>query len=217
MDIDLDTSLSGDSSVSAEAWLALPLTLPLDGDSTTGADADVIWTVTSAFLADTSLSGALTALFDATFSAPGEAQLGATPTLIPGYQAPIRYQPPCRNSPAGKMILEQVDFFQVDGRTRAQGIVPGDLQLKVFLNEAQVDWPLVSGSGIQNVRVTAGRVYWTEFSSGYYSVRFYPNMVGTWRVLVTYPDQDQAISLTYDVAPQYAPPPSGMKASTLRR
>lgn len=217
MDIDLDTSLSGASSVSAEAWLALPLTLPLDGDSTTGADADVIWTVTSAFLAGSSISGDLTASFRAIFSAPGEAQLGANLTLIPGYQAPIRYQPPCRTSPTGKMILEQVDFFLVDGRTRAQGLVPGDLQLKVFLNDAQVDWPLVSGAGIQNVRVTAGRVYWTEFSSGYYSIRFYPNMAGTWRVIVTYPDQDQAISLSYDVAPQYAPPPSGMRASLLRR
>jgi len=147
----------------------------------------------------------------------GNSSLVGSVVVDLGYPAPVRYQPPCRLAPSGRLVLEQVDLFLADGKTRAQDVTQADLQLRVFLNGTQVDWPLVSGQGVQDTRVTAGRVYWTEFSAGFYDIRFFPNRVGTWRVVLTYPAHDQAISLSYDVAPQYQSTPSGMSTSFFRR
>lgn len=174
-------------------------------------------------LIDASLSGSSTvspellAGYRLGSALPGSAVLFGSVLVTPGYQAPVRYQPSCRSTPSGVMIQEQVDLFLEDGKTRAQGVVPADLQLKIFLDGSQVDWPLLSGVGINDPRVTAGRVYWSEFTTGFYYVRFFPNRVGTWRLVITYPAKDQAVSLSYAVSPQYASPPLGMRASFLRR
>ena len=147
----------------------------------------------------------------------GSSLLTSYLTVSPGYQAPVRYLPPCRTIQSGRMILDQVDLFLSDGKTRSQEVIPSDLQLKLFLNGSQVDWPLVSGVGIQDVRITSGRVYWTEFTTGYYNIRFYPNILGVWRVVITYSANDQVVSLSYDVIPQVSASISGMKSSFIRR
>lgn len=257
-DLDLDTSLSGDSSVSAEAWAAYDLTSSLNGDSSVQADlldtlsstaflagdsslsgtpsvgyalnaslsgdsstvagADVITLLTSALMADSTITANPVASYAGSFTGLGASSLASDLTVIQGYPAPVRYVPPCRTVASGRMILDQVDLFLGDGKTRAQGVRISDLQLRVFLNGAQVDWPLVSGSGVQDPRVTAGKVYWTEFSSGFYNLRFFPNQLGNWRVIITYPTHDQASSFTYDVVQQVSPPPgSGMRTSFIRR
>lgn len=121
-----------------------------------------------------------------------------------GTPAPVRYQAPARMVASGRMLQEQVDLFLGDGITRAQDVATSGLELRVYLNGTQLSWPLVSGTGIPDVRVSAGKVYWTEFSAGFYNIRFFPNAIGLWRVLVTYPAHDQAVSLSYDVVAQVA-------------
>lgn len=148
----------------------------------------------------------------------GLSGLSATPTVSLGVQSPIRYQSASRTVNVSKLVLDQVDFFVTDGKTRSQGVTIGDLNLKLFFNGSQVEWPLVSGSSVQDLQVTAGQVYWTEFLTGFYTIRFFPNVVGSWRVILTYPAHDQAVSLSYDVSlPSFVPFSSGIHTSFIRR
>ncbi len=147
----------------------------------------------------------------------GSSAVGADLTVVTGYAAPVRYNPSPRTVQAGRMVLDQVDLFLGDEKTRSQGVIPDNLLLRVYVGSTQLAWPLVSGVGVPDVQVAAGRVYWTEFSAGFYNVRFYPNMVGAWRVLLTYPAYDQAVSLSYDVVPQGAPGGLGLRSSFIRR
>lgn len=130
----------------------------------------------------------------------------------------INYMPPARDVPAGRMVLEQVDLFIGDNETRSTGVVPADLQLVTHAGPNVLAWTLGSGVGIPDVRVAAGKVYWTEFSPGYYNIRFFPNVVGLWRVILTYPAFNQARSFTYNVvAPGAGTPGIGFKASFVKR
>lgn len=148
----------------------------------------------------------------------GSSTVGASLTVVTGYAAPVRYNPPPRSVPTGRMVLDQVDLFEVDGKTRSQGVVEANLLLRIYVGATQLSWPLVSGVGVSDVQVAAGRVYWSEFSTGFYNIRFFPNMLGLWRVLLTYPAFDQATSLTYDVVPQGGVPGGlGLRASFIRR
>ena len=148
----------------------------------------------------------------------GSSTVGATLTVVTGFAAPVRYSPPSRTVQAGRMVLDQVDLFLADGKTRSQGVLPSNLLLRVFTGATALAWPLVSGVGVQDVQVAAGKVYWTEFSTGFYNIRFFPNMVGSWRVLLTYPAFDQAVSLSYEVVPQAGVPGGlGLRSSFVRR
>lgn len=134
------------------------------------------------------------------------------------YEAPIRYQDPARIVPSGKMILENVNLFLGDGKTRVIEVSVAELQLKVFCNSDEVDWPLISGVGINDIRVTAGKVYWTEISPGFYNIRFFPSVLGLWRLILTYRSYNQAVSLTYDVVPKITGNLStGVKTSFFKR
>jgi hypothetical protein len=148
----------------------------------------------------------------------GTSTFGSDLTVVTGFAAPVRYNPSPRSVQAGRMVLDQVDLFDADGKTRSQGVTHDNLLLRVYAGATQLSWPLVSGVGVQDVQVAAGRVYWTELSTGFYHIRFFPNMVGPWRVLLTYPAFDQATSLSYDVVPQAGVPGGlGLRASFIRR
>lgn len=188
----------------------------LEGDS--GLGSDLSFFPYASLGGDSDLSPDLIASFQVRTALSGDAGVTSSLQVNPGYAAPVLYQAPARACSSGKLVLDQVDLFLGDGITRAQDVVPTDLQLRVYLNGEQLNWPLVTGVGIPDVRVTAGKVYWTEFSTGFYSIRFFPNAVGTWRVLLTYPAHNQAVSLSYAVAPQvrndYG---TGMRATFIRR
>lgn len=148
----------------------------------------------------------------------GTSSGSAALNIVTGYAAPVNYVSPARTIQANRMVLDQVDLFLVDGKTRAQDVLVSGLEVRVYLNGAQVSWPAISGAGIPDVRVSSGKIYWTEFSAGFYSIRFYPNMLGLWRILITYPARDQTVSLSYDVVAQAATVGSvGIRASFVRR
>ena len=193
--IDLSVVLSGSSSLGAHASEAFAI--GLGGSSSFSAHARVKYTARARF--------------------DGSSGLVAEPTVSLGVQSPIRYQSPSRSVNVSKLVLDQVDLFRPDGKTRSQGVTIADLNLKLFFNGSQVSWPLVNGATVQDLQVTAGQVYWTEFLSGFYTVRFFPNVIGSWRVLLTYPLYDQAVSLSYDVAlPTFVPVSSGIRASFIK-
>ena len=197
-DIDLNVVLSGDSSFEANGVEHLVLGTTLSGNSSTIIRAGVKYTARSEF--------------------SGSSGLVATPTVSLGIQSPIRYQPASRTVSVSKLVFDQVDLFLSDGKTRSQGVPVASLNLKLFFNGSRIEWPLVSGTGVQDLQVTAGRVYWTEIESGFYTLRFFPNVIGAWRVLLTYPVYDQAVSLSYDVArPTAVPVSSGIRTSFLKQ
>lgn len=195
--IDLSVSLSGVSSIAAGAGAKFASRLNVIGSSSVTTAAGVKYTARTTFV--------------------GSSGLVATPTVSLGVQSPIRYQPAPRTVTVSRLVLDQVDLFMPDGHTRSQGITVGDLNLKLFFNGSQIEWPLVSGTGVQDLQVTAGKIYWTEFLTGFYTLRFFPNIVGAWRILLTYPVYDQAVSLSYDVVqPTSVPIFSGIRASFIR-
>jgi len=193
-DVDLSVALTGNSSIEAHGVEHLVLRATLSGGSSTTIRAGVKYTARSQFV--------------------GSSGLVSTPTVSLGVQSPIRYQPASRIVSVSKLVFDQVDLFRPDGKTRAQGVLVGDLNLKLFFKGTRIEWPLISGTNVQDLQVTAGQVYWTEFETGFYNLRFYPNVIGAWRILLTYPVYDQAVSLSYDVAqPTFVPISSGIRAS----
>jgi len=213
--IDLSVALSGNSSLESHASEAFAIAF--GGSSSIGASAGVRLASRFSVAGSSSVTTAAGVKYTARTTFEGSSGLVATPTVNLGVQSPIRYQPAPRTVNVSRLVLDQVDLFMPDGHTRSQGVTVGDLNLKIFFNGSQIEWPLVSGTGIQDLQVTAGRVYWTEFLTGFFTLRFFPNVVGAWRILLTYPVYDQAVSLSYDVAqPTSVPISSGIRASFVR-
>jgi hypothetical protein len=214
--IDLSVVLSGSSSLDTHASEAFAI--GLGGSSSFSAHARVKYAGRTNLVGSSSFSAHAGVKYTARARFDGSSGLVPEPTVSLGVQSPIRYQPPSRNVNVSRLVLDQVDFFRPDGKTRSQGVTVADLNLKLFFNGSQVSWPLVNGATVQDLQVTAGQVYWTEFLSGFYTVRFFPNVIGSWRILLTYPLYDQAVSLAYDVAlPTFVPVSSGIRASFIKR
>jgi hypothetical protein len=115
---------------------------------------------------------------------------------------------------SNQVVYDQADFFQTDGYTRVVGLVPANIVSEMYFNNETLPWPLVSGVGVPDAQVVSGRLYWQEIGSGPYSVRFRPNAVGFWRVLMTYPVGTQILAQSFDVlAGTGVTVPSGMKAT----
>lgn len=117
-----------------------------------------------------------------------------------------------------QVILDQADFFQLDGFTRVVGLQPSDLTLQLFFQNQLQPWPLIIGSGVTDALVKSGSVYWNEVpgSPGIYNVRFRPNTTGYWRLLITYAAGTQIMGQDYDVVTQTPVVESGLKASFVK-
>lgn len=98
-------------------------------------------------------------------------------------------------------VFDQADFFQSDGFTRVTGLTPVQLTSAIFFNNVLQPWPLASGAAITDVQVASGHVYFNEIPAapGYYNVRFRPNAVGYWRLVLVYTVGQQIVVQDYDV------------------
>jgi hypothetical protein len=119
---------------------------------------------------------------------------------------------------ANQTVADQADFFQSDGFTRVTGLTPAQLLCQLFYDNQLQAWPFVSGAGLTDTQIASGNVYWLEVpgSPGIYSVRFRPNSIGYWRLLITYTAGQQIEGQDYDVV---AAPPTvdtGLKASFVK-
>lgn len=106
-----------------------------------------------------------------------------------------------RLTPNNLVVFDQADFFEGNGFTRLTGLVVGQLGSGLFFNNVLQPWPLVSGSLVTDALAVSAKVYWTEIPSapGYYSVRFRPNGVGYWRLVLTYAAGTQTLIFDHDV------------------
>jgi len=73
--------------------------------------------------------------------------------------------------------------------------------LVIFANNAVVAWPIADGTNIPDSSVASGTVYFNEIpgSPGYYSVRFFPDRVGFWRLDFRVTALGQEIIKEYDI------------------
>lgn len=119
---------------------------------------------------------------------------------------------------ANQVVLDQVDFFESDGFTRAVGLTPSDLISEIFRDNVIQPWPLISGLSTTDAQVAAGSVYFNEVPGqpGFYNVRFRPNAVGFWRNLLTYTAGTQISAQDFDVVRQPPLVESGLKSSFIK-
>lgn len=117
-----------------------------------------------------------------------------------------------------QVVFDQADFFEPDGFTRKTGLGLTDLTHEVFFENDLMPWPLVDGSAVSDAQVTSGKVYWHEVpgSPGFYNVRWRPNAIHYWRLLITYTAGTQIMAQDYDVVAQVPAAETGLRASFTR-
>lgn len=117
--------------------------------------------------------------------------------------------------PINRVVVDQADIFAPDDFTRITGLGVANLVARLFYNNQLVPWTLTDGVAVTDAMVATGVVLFNEIvgSAGYYSVRFRPNAVGFWRLLVDYPVGSRTIGLGFDVVPELPLVASGLKAS----
>lgn len=117
-----------------------------------------------------------------------------------------------------RVVYSQVDFFQVDGFTRVTGLSSSTLSLNIFFNNLPQPWAFVNGLTVTDAQVVSGSVYFNEIpgSPGYYNVRWRPNALGYWRVIITYSIGLQIEAQDFDIIQTSLPADGGLSASFIR-
>jgi hypothetical protein len=117
-----------------------------------------------------------------------------------------------------QVVYDQVDFFQSDDFTRVPGLTPSSLVLQVFFENVPQPWPLVNGLPTTDAQVASGNVYFNEIagSPGFYTVRWRPNAIGYWRLIITYTAGQQIDGQDYDVVSSVPTVESGLSASFIK-
>ncbi len=119
-----------------------------------------------------------------------------------------------RSVNSGSVIYSQVDFFSPPGSyIRIPSIAASSVSIKIFCNNKSLGWTVVDGSNIQDSGVSSGNIYFNEITSGtgFYSIRFFPNKIGFWRIIVSHSSGEQI--LEFDVSPQSGSSQPGLIAS----
>lgn len=88
---------------------------------------------------------------------------------------------------SGCLVRTQADFyFPIGSFYRSVGIGIASLTSYLFLNNQLVSWDLSDGTSVPDSSISPGSIYFNEISNspGFYSVRFLPNQVGFWRLIL---------------------------------
>jgi hypothetical protein len=114
---------------------------------------------------------------------------------------------------AGALVRDQLDLFVPNTGTRAVGVQAVAMSVRVFVNNSTMPWVLADGTTVPDSSASAGTVFVNEIhdSPGFYSVRFFPDRVGYWRVVVSIPSLSAEVSKDFDVvvAGYFGSAPSG--------
>ena len=105
---------------------------------------------------------------------------------------------------AGTLIFDQVDIFLPNQPSiRVEGLTSATITITAFVNNAALTWPLQNGTGVADSAVSAGGIYFNEISGspGHYSLRFFPDRVGYWKINVRSAANLVEIPREYEVAP----------------
>lgn len=75
------------------------------------------------------------------------------------------------------------------------------MAVKTFANNSALPWPVADGTSLPDSSISAGTVYFNEIpgAPGYYSLRFYPDRTGFWRLVVKSTSTDSESVLEFDV------------------
>jgi len=93
---------------------------------------------------------------------------------------------------------------------RVVGESYASLLLNIFVDNGLLAWPLADGTTVADSSVAAGTVYFNQISGapGYYSVRFFPDRVGFWRLIFREMTLNEEVIRSYDVTPARPGPAS---------
>ena len=109
-----------------------------------------------------------------------------------------------RSISAGVLARDQIDIYNpANSFTRATGILPAGVTLKLFFNNTLVSWSIIDGTSVIDSSIGAGSVYFNEVSGspGYYNIRFFPDRVGFWRFIFSITVNSTEVIKEYDVVP----------------
>jgi len=120
---------------------------------------------------------------------------------------------------AGILVRDQVDFYIPGGGfNRISGVVVAQLTLFAFADNGLLTWPLADGTNVPDSSISAGTIYFNEIygSPGFYSIRFFPDRIGYWRVVLRNDSLITEVIRDFDIVPA-GPigPPNGLNASFL--
>jgi hypothetical protein len=124
---------------------------------------------------------------------------------------------------AGTVIYDQLDFYSPSSTiNRINGIVVANLSLLVFVNNGLTSWPLADGTSIPDSSISSGSIYFNEIagSDGYYNLRYFPNQIGFWRMIVIHSAYSIEIVKEYDIIASGSLKPTsgtGLNASFVRQ
>jgi hypothetical protein len=105
---------------------------------------------------------------------------------------------------AGALAYEQLDFFFPSGTVnRVTGIPSSSLQMWLFVNNQILSWPLVDGTMVADSSISSGHVYFSEIAAnpGFYSLRFFPDRTGYWRIVLLSQAPPIELEKSFDVLP----------------
>ncbi len=120
--------------------------------------------------------------------------------------------------PSASLIRDQVDYYDPTGSVnRALGVTFSQITLQIFVDNSKLLWPIVDGTLTADSSISAGTVYLNGVSGspGFYSLRFFPDKVGFWKLSLLNTTFNQEVIKEYDVVPAgtFGPTSSGLNAS----
>lgn len=115
---------------------------------------------------------------------------------------------------AGSIVRAQLDFFNSPTSiVRVPGISIIQTALTTFVDNSILGWSMVDGTLIPDASVASGYIYFNEITSspGFYSIRFFPDRIGFWRIILLCPSLSQEKIIEFDVvaATTFAPTSTG--------
>ena len=116
----------------------------------------------------------------------------------------------------GAVLKAQLDFYASPGSaTRVTGLTNANISVVLFKNNSVTSWPVLDGSLVLDSAISAGSIYFNEISGapGYYSVRFFPDSTGFWRLSSVYSDVDQVLEFDLTSSQSLVPTNDGFIVS----
>lgn len=102
---------------------------------------------------------------------------------------------------AGVLVRDQIDVYNPSTSfTRVAGILSSGTTLKLFVNNLSIPWTLLDGTSVADSSISAGYVYFNEIagSPGFYSLRFFSDRTGFWRLVLSIVVNSAEIIKEYD-------------------
>jgi hypothetical protein len=109
-----------------------------------------------------------------------------------------------RSVSSATLVNDQIDLYDPPGGiVRAVGVLPADVSVLVFSNNVYLPWTVLDGLTTPDSSISSGFVYFNEIpgSPGFYSVRFYPDRTGFWKLVYSVPTLPAEVIREFDVSP----------------